>query len=329
MSETIARSSVTADAELSRGRAVPVPGPAPANTRRRKHLGTSPLWALVFIGPTAIGLGVFYIWPAVRTLLLSFTETGMFGGSTFVGLQNYINLLSSDDLVVDLRNSAIYTIVVLLGIPIAIIVAALLNTTGLRGRGFYRTLYFIPVVTMPAAIALVWKLIYNGDFGVIESILRTVGIDGPSWLTTPSTALIAIAVVGIWASLGTNIVIFLAGLQSIPDSAMEAAKLDGAGPVRTFVSITVPLLSPSIFLVSVLTIINALQVFDLIYLMLHPRASNPAAPSARTMVVAFYEAGFLTNERGYAAAIGIVLFAIVLVLTLVQFRLQKRWVHYD
>jgi multiple sugar transport system permease protein len=152
---------------------------------------------------------------------------------------------------------------------------------------------------------------------------------GPSWLTNNSTVLVAIAMVGIWASLGTNIVIFMAGLQAIPDTAMEAAELDGAGPIRKFVSITAPLLSPSIFLVTVLTVINALQVFDLVYLMLNPRVINPAVPAARTIVYSFYEAGFIDNDRGYAAAIGIVLFVIVLALTIVQFRMQKKWVHYE
>lgn len=325
MTEVIARPSEVAIAEQRRGRRAVAPGRPP----RRRTLGTSPLWALVFIGPTALGLGIFFLWPAIRTLILSFTESGPFGGSVWVEFENYQRLFADPDFYANLRNTAIYALIVLLGIPISIVIAALLNTSGLKGRGIYRTLYFIPVVTMPAAYALVWKLIYNGDFGVLNSALKPFGIDGPSWLTTNSTVLIAIAVVGIWAGLGTNIVIFLAGLQSIPDSSLEAAELDGAGPIRKFISITVPLLSPSIFLVTVLAVINALQVFDLVYLMLHPRQSNPAVPSARTMVYSFYEAGFMSNERGYAAAIGIVLFVIVLILTIVQFRMQKKWVHYE
>lgn len=333
MTEVIAQPAPAAIADPDRGRREAAPGsrgrsPRP-RARRRQRLGTSPLWALVFIGPTAVGLAVFYLWPAVRTFLLSLTESGPFGGSTFVGLANFQRLFADPEFYSNLLNTAIYTVIVLLGIPLAIAIAALLNTPGLKGRGVYRTLYFIPVVTMPAAYALVWKLIYNGDFGLLNSLLRTFGVDGPSWLTENSTVLVAIAAVGIWAGLGVNVVIFLAGLQAIPDSAMEAAELDGAGPIRKFVSITVPLLSPSIFLVTVLSVINALQVFDLVYLMLHPRQSNPAVPSARTMVYSFYEAGFLSNERGYAAAIGVVLFAIVLVLTIVQFRMQKRWVHYE
>ncbi|MFJ6533760.1 carbohydrate ABC transporter permease [Microbacterium sp. NPDC091662] len=305
-----------------------VPEPqTPGTRRRRRSPGASPWWALVFLGPTALGIAVFYLWPTVRTLIISFTKSGPFGGSEWVGIENYTRLFQDPELIGALRNTAIYTIIALIGIPLAVGIAALLNTAGLKGRSAYRTLYFIPVVTMPAAIALVWRMIYNGDYGVLNAALGAVGIEGRSWLTDPNTALIAIAVVGIWAGLGTNIVIFLAGLQGIPDTIMEAADLDGAGPVRKFFSITIPLLSPSIFFVSVISVIGALQVFDLIYMMLG--RSNPAMPNTRTVVYLFYEAGFLDNDRGYAAAVAFLLLVIILILTIVQFRLQKKWVHYE
>ncbi|MCT1396542.1 sugar ABC transporter permease [Microbacterium sp. p3-SID338] len=304
------------------------PAAPPSGVRRRRRTpGASPWWALVFLGPTALGLAVFYLWPTVRTLIISFTKSGPFGGAEWIGFENYVRLFQDPELLGALRNTAVYTVIALIGIPLAVGIAALLNTTGLKGRSAYRTLYFIPVVTMPAAIALVWRMIYNGDYGVLNAALGAVGIEGRSWLTDPNTALVAIAVVGIWAGLGTNIVIFLAGLQGIPDTIMEAADLDGAGPVRTFFSITIPLLSPSIFFVSVISVIGALQVFDLIYMMLG--RSNPAMPNTRTVVYLFYEAGFLDNDRGYAAAVAFLLLLIILVLTIVQFRLQKKWVHYE
>ncbi|MEW2461394.1 carbohydrate ABC transporter permease [Microbacterium sp. K41] len=304
------------------------PEARPSGVRRRRRTpGASPWWALVFLGPTALGLAVFYLWPTVRTLIISFTKSGPFGGSEWIGFDNYARLLQDPELLGALRNTAVYTVIALIGIPIAVGIAALLNTTGLKGRSAYRTLYFIPVVTMPAAIALVWRMIYNGDYGVLNAALAAVGIEGRSWLTDANTALVAIAVVGIWAGLGTNIVIFLAGLQGIPDTIMEAADLDGAGPVRKFFSITIPLLSPSIFFVSVISVIGALQVFDLVYMMLG--RSNPAMPNTRTVVYLFYEAGFLDNDRGYAAAVAFLLLLIILVLTIVQFRLQKKWVHYE
>ncbi len=322
MSDLIAQRTSAPISQLDRGRRR-----APGSRRRGRGPGQSSWWAMLFIGPTAVGLLVFYLWPTVRTFTMSFTDTGPFGGSEFVGLDNYTELFQDPKLVGALLNTAQYTIIALIGIPIAIAIAALLNTTGLRGRGVYRTLYFIPVVTMPAAIALVWRMIYNGDYGVLNQFLHIFGIEGKSWLTDPTTALVAIAIVGIWAGLGTNVVIFLAGLQGIPDTIMEAADLDGAGPVRKFFSITIPLLSPSIFFVSVISVIGALQVFDLIYMMLGK--NNPAIPDTRTIVYLFYEAGFIENERGYAAAIAFLLLVIILILTVIQFRLQKKWVHYE
>lgn len=295
--------------------------------RRRRGPFASPWWALLFIGPTALGLLVFYLWPTVRTFILSFTQSGPFGGSAFAGLENYARLAEDPALGRALINTAIYMLIALVGIPLAVAIAALLNTTGLKGRSVYRMLYFLPVVTMPAAIALVWKMLYNGDYGILNQALHVVGIQGGSWLTNPATALYAVALVGIWAGLGTDIVIFLAGLQGIPDTLMEAASLDGAGPIRTFFSITVPLLSPSIFFVSVINVIGSLQVFDLVYLMIG--RTNPALPDTRTIVYLFYQAGFIDNDRGYAAAIAFLLLIIILGLTIVQFRLQKKWVHYE
>ncbi|MBN8205028.1 sugar ABC transporter permease [Microbacterium esteraromaticum] len=320
MTDVVARSADTSTERMPEAKTSGI-------RHRRRNPGASPWWALVFIGPTALGLLVFYLWPTVRTMFMSFTESGPFGGSEWVGLANYERLFQDPELIGALRNTAIYTGIALIGIPVAVAIAALLNTAGLKGRSVYRTLYFIPVVTMPAAIALVWRMIYNGDFGVLNTMLGWFGVEGRSWLTDPSTALVAIAVVGIWAGLGTNVVIFLAGLQGIPDTIMEAADLDGAGPVRKFFSITIPLLSPSIFFVSVISVIGALQVFDLIYMMLG--VNNPAMPNTRTIVYLFYEAGFIDNERGYAAAIAFLLLLIILVLTVVQFRLQKKWVHYE
>lgn len=275
----------------------------------------------------ALGLGLFYLWPTVRTFLMSFTSAGAFGGGNFVGFDNYIRLFQDPELLGALRNTAVYTLIALCGIPFSIAIAALLNAKGLKGRSFYRTLYFIPVVTMPAAVGLVWRLIYNGDYGVLNAVLAWFGIKGEPWLTNGPTALAAIVIVAIWSSMGYAIVIFLAGLQGIPGSLMEAADLDGAGPIRKFFSITLPMLSPSIFFVSVTTVIGALQAFDLIYMMLG--RNNPALPEIRTVVFLFYEAGFVDNYRGYAAAIAMLLLVIILIVTALQFRLQKKWVHYE
>lgn len=300
--------------------------PPPAR-RRTGKLKRDWLWGYLMIAPIGVGLVIFYLYPIVRTLYFSFTDWGAFGSFSWTGLENYRELIGDPRVLEALMNTVLYTVLVLLGIPLSVVVAALLNTKGLRGVGLYRTIYFLPVVTMPVAVAIVWQWIYNGTFGILNYLLSVVGIDGTSWLTNPDTALVAIGVVGVWMSLGYNVVILLAGLQGIPQPYYEAAELDGAGVIRRFFSVTVPLLTPSIFFVTVLTMIQALQVFDLIFVMI--QQTNPALPAVRSVVYLFYQEAFVNNDRGYAAAIVMTLLVAILAVTLLQFRAQKRWVHYE
>ncbi|HTJ67121.1 MAG TPA: sugar ABC transporter permease [Actinospica sp.] len=294
--------------------------------------GVSGWWALFFLAPTAVGLGVFYLWPLVQTLYFSFTSWGPFGGHTFSGLANYRALLHDPALSSAFVNTLWYCLLGLLGIPVSLVLAQVLGRRGRRGVSVYRTLLFLPVVTMPAAVAIVWRWLYNGDYGLINELLSKVGIHGTSWVSNPHTALIAIAVVGIWSTIGYNMVILMAGIQSIPRTYYEAAELDGAGPARQFLSVTLPLLTPSIFFVTVYSVIGSLQTFDLIYMLLGPQnggaATNPALPQAQSVVYLFYQDSFLENNRGYGAAIALVLMLVIIAVTGLQFRLQKRWVHY-
>ncbi|UBU16586.1 carbohydrate ABC transporter permease [Nonomuraea gerenzanensis] len=284
-------------------------------------------WGYLLIAPMALGLAVFYLWPILQTLYLSFTESGVFGGYTWVGTANYAGLLGDEDMAGALGNTLLYAVLVLAGVPLSIVVAALLNVPGLRGLSVYRTLYFLPVVTMPAAVGLTWRYLFNGDFGAINHLLGLVGIDGPYWMGDPDVAIYAIAIVGVWSSIGYNAVLFLAGLQGIPRHYYEAASIDGAGRLRQFFRITLPLLTPTTFFVVVITMINALQVFDLVYLMID--TTSPALRGSRTIVYLFFEKAFVHNQRGLAAAIAVLLLGLILVLTAIQFRLQKKWVHYE
>ncbi|MEU6263604.1 carbohydrate ABC transporter permease [Saccharopolyspora shandongensis] len=315
------------------------PGPARAFENRtsgsasRRPAGrrADQAWAYLLIAPTTLGLGVFYLWPIGQTFYYSFTKTGPFGGNTWIGTENYRAMLDDPLLPQSIANTLLYAALQLVGIVLAIVVATLLNQRGLRGRSVYRALYFLPVVTMPVAVAMQWRWIYNGDFGLLNYLLSLVGVQGPRWITDPSIALYAVAVIGIWTGIGYNLVIFLAGLQGIPAEYYEAAAIDGAGPVRTFFRITVPLLSPSIFFATVLMMINALQMFDLVYVMMNtPAAVNgsPALPGVRTIAYLFYEKSFIEHDLGFGAAIAFVMLAFILVVTIIQFRLQKRWVHY-
>jgi multiple sugar transport system permease protein len=279
------------------------------------------------IAPLMLGLAVFYLWPIVQTLYFSFTEWGPFGGHTWSGLENYRRLVADEEVRGAIWNTLRFTFFSLVGIPLAVLFATLLNRKGVRGVGFYRALFFLPVVTLPAAVAMVWRYLLNGDFGIVNYLLSLVGVDGPSWVGDERFALYSLVAVGVWGSLGYNIVILLAGLQTIPQEMYEASALDGAGPIRQFLSITVPLLSPSIFFVSVLGVIGSLQMFDLVYVMVG--RTSPALDSTQTIIYIFYERAFVQNDRGYAAAIVLVLLLLVLALTFIQFRLQRRWVHYE
>lgn len=290
--------------------------------RQRSEWG----WAYLFILPNLLGLTIFYLWPVLRTFFLSFTTVGPFGGAEWSGLNNYVTLTADSQFWQTLQNTILLSVIGLLGIPIALGLASLLSTPGLRFMGAYRVIYFLPVVTMPVAVGIVWKNLYKGDFGLVNQALSVVGIDGPKWLTDPNTAIVAIALVAIWMALGTQIVIFIAAIQGVPRELYEAACLDGAGKIRQFWSVTLPMVTPSIFFVSVISVIGSLQTFDLIFVMTDE--TNPAHPFTNTIVSYFYQRGFVQNEAGYAAAIAFVLLIVIGAVTLLQFRLQKRWVHY-
>ena len=190
---------------------------APAGTRpRRRLMGRDGLWPWAFVAPLAAGIGVFFVWPILQTAYYSFTSWGVFGGSTFTGVENYVRLVADPQLWTALGNTLLYTGVVLLGVPLAVWLASLLNTPGLRFASFYRVLFFLPYVAMPTAIAMVWRIIFNGDFGVLNYVLGLVGIEGPYWISTPGVAVLAVAIVGLWSSLGFAMIILAAGLKNIP-----------------------------------------------------------------------------------------------------------------
>jgi len=313
-----------------------VTSPAISKTSRPQRVGALArerlFWGYLMSASMLIGLLVYYNVPFIQTVYFSFTQWGAFGGYTWIGLDNYRNMFNDPNVVQALRNTFIYTFVsVPCSIALAILVATLLNQD-IRGKTIYRTLYFLPVVTMPAAIGMIWKWLYEGDYGLINQVLKQVGIQGPHWTTDTRTAMISLIIVGVWMSIGYNMVLFLAGLQSIPSSYYEAASIDGAGPLTKFFRITIPLLSPTIFFALVIAFINAFQVFDVIYIMFgagsSSLSSNPAYSSIQSVVYLFYNDAFVTNDKGLAAAIAVVLLAIILLFTALQLWLQRRWVHY-
>jgi len=295
----------------------------PANRLNRSDL----FWAYLMIAPTILGLAVFYIWPILQTVYFSFTKWGAFGKYKWAGLENYNNMLDDPNIWMALKNTFVYTVVsVPLSISLSILVAVLLNQK-IKGVSVYRTLYFLPVVTMPAAIAMIWKWLYNADYGLINYVLGLFSIQGPRWISDPDIALYSIIIVAVWSSIGYNMVLFLSGLQGIPRAYYEAAEIDGAGPILQFFKITLPLLTPIIFFVSIISLIGAFQVFDMILMMIGE--NSVAIEETQSLVYLFYRNAVTLDNKGYAAAIAVLLLVIILVITVIQMRLQKKWVHYE
>ena len=296
--------------------------------RRRVNPMSVGAWPLLFIGPLMLGVLIFYYFPIIGNLYASFTKTNAFGGNQkFVGLDNYTDLLARPDLPSATVNTLFYTAVVLLAVPFSVVIASLLELPGLKGRSLYRVLFFMPYLAMPVAIVLVWRLFFNGNFGLLNQTVKALGVaDPPYWLSTPGLVILAVAFFGIWASIGFNVIILSAGLKSIPKELYEAAQLDGAGAWHQFKNITVPLLTPSIFFLTIMQAIGGFQLFDALYAMLG--AGNPAANSSRSLVSLFYQEAFVNNNRGVGAAVSILILALVGVVTAIQFWGQKKWVHY-
>ena len=299
------------------------------SVRRGVTRRTKMNWAFSYcmIAPLCIGLAVFYLWPFVQNLWFSFNDVTKFNISTFCGLDNYRKLFGDKEVWKALSNTLKYVVVTVpLGMCFSILLAALLNMK-IRGKSFYRVLYFLPSITMSAAVAMVWKWIFNEQMGILNSALKAMGMSGHNWLTDNRTALLCIMIVGMWMTIGYNMIILLAGMQGISKTYYEAASMDGAGVWARFFHVTLPLLTPTIFFVMITSIISGFQVFDAVYMMIGK--TNPAYDDTQTIVMLFYEQAFDYGHKGYAAAISVLLFAIILVLTIVQFSLQKKWVNYD
>ncbi len=286
------------------------------------------LWGWLFLAPTMIGLIILNIIPIIQTIYQSFFKSGAFGkGNEFVGLENYERLAGDEAVWQALLNTFKYAIVeVPFSIIIALIIAVLLNRK-LRGRSAYRTIYFLPMVAAPAAVAMVWRWLYNSEFGLLNYILNSFGFSDVNWISDPNIAFISVAVVGIWSVIGYNMVLFLAGLQEIPGDFYEAADIDGAGAVSQFINITVPLLSPTLFFVLITRVIAAMQVFDSIYMMME--RSNPALQKTQSLVYLFYRYAFDEGNKGYGSAIIMLLLVIILIITVFQMIFQKKWVNYN
>lgn len=285
------------------------------------------MWAYGFIAPSLILICVLNLWPILQTFYFSLNEVRGFQSPVFVGMSNYMTLFGDEEFWKSLMNTCIYTVVTVpVGVILSLVTAVFLNAS-IKGKSFFRVLYFLPVISAPAAVAMVWRWLYNSDFGLINYILSVLHIQGPNWIADSRVVLGSVMIVGIWSLVGYNMVILLAGLQDIPGSYYEAAQIDGADSLKQFLHITVPLVSPTLFFVVLTTMISSLQVFDHIYMMLD--STNPALKSGESIVYLFYKYTFANNNKGYGSAIATVLLFLLMLLTVIQMKVQKKWVHYQ
>ncbi len=280
-------------------------------------------WGWLFVAPTIIGLVVLNFYPIFNTIWQSLCKTGDFGlGNTFVGLKNYSEVLGSGEFWQSLVNTFKYAIIeVPFSVAIALVLAVLLNRK-MRGRSVYRTIFFMPMVAAPAAVAMVWRWLYNQQYGLLNHVFGKQA----AWISDPNIAWISIGVIGVWSILGYNMVLLIGGLQEIPHDYYEAASIDGATGIRQFFTITVPLLSPTLFFIIQTRIIGALQQFDFIYMVMDK--SNPAMDSVQTIVPLFYEYAFTYGNKGYGGAIVILLLIVTLILTVILQKTEKMWVYH-
>jgi multiple sugar transport system permease protein len=292
---------------------------------RRRGLSREARWGLFFVTPWVIGFIIFTLGPVLASLGLSFMDYELISAPIWRGLGNYIELLTKDRLFgLSLYNTVYYTLFsVPLGLLAAFLLALLLNVK-LPGMNIYRTVFYLPAVTSGVAVSLLWIWLFNPQFGLINYLLRSIGLPGPGWLVDESWSKPAFILMSIWGVGGTA-VIFLAGLQGVPRSLYEAAEIDGANTWQRFRNVTIPMMTPVIFFNMIVGIIGSFQVFTSAYVM------TQGGPRESTLfyVLYLFRQGFKLLRMGYAASMAWILFIIIIILTLIQLRLSKKWVYYE
>ena len=311
----------------SQAEAAAIRRPDEAALRRQRARSIRDLGqALLYLAPSLFLFAVFVFIPLGRSVYLSLFYTSPVGNPrTFAGLDHYVELLTSPAF----RRSLLITFQFVLytvppGIALALLLAVLANRR-LRGINVFRTFFSSTIAVSLAVAATIWALMLNPGTGMFNYLLSFLGIRGPAWLTDPNAALVSIGIVTIWATLGFNTIVLLAGLQGIPEELYESAKIDGAAGLNIFRHITVPLLSPSLFF---LLVVNVIQVFQA-FTQIHALTRGGPAGSTNVLVYSIYLDAFVNFQFGYASAQALVLFVIILILTLIQFRFVERRVHYQ
>ncbi|MDR7316095.1 sugar ABC transporter permease [Brevibacillus nitrificans] len=296
-----------------------------AKTKRSPFHREANVSGWLFVSPMVLGFLVLLLGPLLLAFYMSLTDWPLLGEPTFVGLDNYKTIFSDEEFWRVVGNTFTFAAGL---VPLNIVLAlglALLLARKLPGIGIFRTAIFVPVMTSLIVWAIVWKYLFATDTGFINQILQLFGITGPAWLYNPQLAMPVVIVTSVLKNVGLNMVLFIAALQQVPVHLYEAARIDGAGRARQFFQITVPMISPTLFLTTLLTIIGSLKVFGQIYVM------TQGGPGDSTKVLVYYiwEKAFKNFEFGYASALAFVLFFIILVFTLLQWQYRKRWVFHE
>ena len=282
---------------------------------RQKYLALA-----VLLLPSLLGMFTFLMLPIASSFVLSFSSWDLIGDIEWVGLANYAKALGDPAVLGALRNTLAFILGYLPAVVVLALGLALLLNRKLRGRTFFRAVYFVPVVTSWVAVSLIWKWLLNPQYGLVNFALGLIGIDGPGWLFDPAWAMAGIVITTVWKDIGFVTVIYLAGLQDIPEHLYEAAALDGATPWQRFWGITFPMLMPTTFFVTTISLISSFQVFDQVYVM---TGGGPAGATS-VMVELIYKNAFSYFQMGYASTISWILFALIFVVTVAQQMLQKR-----
>ncbi|MEK7433769.1 MAG: sugar ABC transporter permease [Cyanobacteriota bacterium] len=282
-------------------------------------------WALIFLLPSVLGIMLFNLIPTVTSFYLSFTKWNLLGTPKFIGIGNYTGLFE-DPLFFKVLFQTLYFVFasVILEIIISLLIATALNSI-VKFKSLYRTIYFLPVVSSMVAVAILWNWIFDPAYGLLNYILSFVGINPIFWLSDPTWALPSMIIVSVWKNLGYSVVLFLSGLQTLPQDCLEAASVDGATKPQTFYKVVIPLLSPTIFLVTIMSFINSFQTFDSVYILTAGGPEN----STNIMVYWLYKNAFEFYNMGKASAIAYVLFLIILTITMIQWYFRKKWVIYE
>jgi len=280
------------------------------------------LIALTFILPNFIGFAIFTLFPVAASFVLAFMDWNAFASPEFIGLENFRRMATDESLHIAVQNTFWFTIGT---VPLTLVAAlglAILLNKAVMGMGLFRTAIFFPFITSAVAVAFVWTMILHPMLGPVNMFLRYAGVDNPPmWLASTTWALRAIALAQVWRSVGYYMVIYLAGLQAIPGTLYEAAEIDGANGMKRFWYVTLPMLKPTTFFVTIMLTINTLRVFDLIQIM-----TNGGPGRATTVLVhQLYQAGFVRFDFGYASSIALLLFVITITITIIQFVLGKKY----